>query len=93
MRKRPSASAAKVLENLEVVGLTDGNSYSLPLTQEDMADVCGLTPVHVNRILQELRATGAVEWQRGTVTIKDRVALEAIAEFDPAYLFLDRQPR
>lgn len=78
---------------LEVVGLTDGNSYSLPLTQEDMADVCGLTPVHVNRILQELRATGAVEWQRGTVTIKDRPALEAIAEFDPAYLFLDFQPR
>jgi Crp-like helix-turn-helix domain len=65
----------------------------LPLTQEDMADVCGLTPVHVNRTLQELRATGALEWQRGTVTIKDWPALQAIGEFDPAYLYLDRRPR
>jgi CRP-like cAMP-binding protein len=78
---------------LEVTGLTNDHSYPLPLTQEDMADVCGLTPVHVNRTLQELRGTGAVEWQRGTVTIKDWPALQAIAEFDPTYLFLDRQPR
>ena len=78
---------------LEVVGLTDGRSYALPITQDDMADICGLTSVHVNRTLQDLRATGAVEWQRRTVTIKDWPALQAIAEFDPAYLFLDRQPR
>ena len=78
---------------LEVTRQTDGNCYSLPLTQEDMADACGLTPVHVNRTLQELRAGGTVEWQRGTVTIKDWPALQAIAEFDPAYLYLERQPR
>lgn len=77
----------------EVVGLAEGNCYRLPITQEDMADVCGLTPVHVNRTLQELRAGGSVEWQRGTVTIKDWRALQGIAEFDPAYLFLERQPR
>lgn len=77
----------------EVVGLTEGNCYPLPITQEDMADVCGLTPVHVNRTLQELRASGSVEWQRGIVTIKDWQALQNIAEFDPDYLFLDRQPR
>jgi CRP-like cAMP-binding protein len=78
---------------LGIVGLTEGDRYPLPLTQEDMADVCGLTPVHVNRTLQELRARGAVEWQRGTVTIKDWPALQSIAEFDPAYLYLERQPR
>ena len=78
---------------LQVVGLGDDHAYPLPLTQEDMADVCGLTPVHVNRTLQELRGTGAVEWQRGIVTIKDWPALQAIAEFDPTYLFLNHQPR
>lgn len=78
---------------LDVVGLADGKRYPLPLTQEDMADVCGLTPVHVNRTLQELRAGGTVEWQRGTVTIKDWLALQAIAEFDPTYLYLERKPR
>jgi CRP-like cAMP-binding protein len=78
---------------LSVVGLTEGDVYPLPLTQEDMADVCGLTPVHVNRTLQELRATGALEWQRGIVTIRDWPALQTIGEFDPAYLYLERRPR
>lgn len=77
----------------QVVGLADANRYPLPITQEDMADVCGLTPVHVNRTLQELRATGAVEWQRGTVVINDWPELQRIAEFDPAYLNLERLPR
>ena len=77
----------------QVVALADGDRYPLPLTQEDMADACGLTPVHVNRTLQELRGTGAVEWQRGTVVVNDWPALQRIAEFDPAYLILDRLPR
>lgn len=77
----------------QVTGLAQDASYPLPLTQEDMADVCGLTAVHVNRTLQELRSTGAVEWQRGTVTVRDWGELQRIAGFDPAYLNLFSQPR
>lgn len=77
----------------QAVGLADGKRYPLPLTQEDMADACGLTSVHVNRSLQELRATGAVEWQRGTVIVNDWDELQRIAEFDPRYLNLERMPR
>lgn len=77
----------------QVVELAEGDRYPLPLTQEELADACGLTPVHVNRSLQELRATGAVEWQRGTVIVNDWAELQRIAEFDPRYLNLERLPR
>jgi len=49
--------------------------------------------VHVNRTLQELRRLGLIELQDRRVTLLDRSALEQIAEFDPTYLYLDKQPR
>ncbi len=77
----------------QVVGLADGNRYPLPITQEDVADACGLTSIHVNRVVQELRGTGAIEWRHGTVVIRDWPALQGIADFDPSYLGLDFIPR
>lgn len=76
---------------LGIVGLTDGLSYDLPLTQAQLGECLGLTPVHVNRMLQELRALGPVEFRRSRVTINDWAALTALAEFDPSYLYLDRR--
>ena len=78
---------------LEIVGLTDGNSYKLPLTQTDLADATGLTSVHVNRMLKRLRDDGLLTFRGGEVTIHDWERLKQVAEFDPAYLFLDRRPR
>ena len=78
---------------LDLVGLVDGLSYELPLTQEQLADTLALTSVHANRTLQELRSNRVVEFRRGRVTISNLEALEAIGEFDPAYLYLKRQPR
>lgn len=77
----------------QVVGLADGNRYPLPITQEDVADACGLTSIHVNRVLQELRGADAIEWRHGTVVIRDWPALQGIADFDPSYLGLDFIPR
>ena len=78
---------------LEIVGLTDGNGYKLPLTQTDLADATGLTSVHVNRMLKRLRDDGLLTFRGGEVTIHDWERLKQVAEFDPAYLFLDRRPR
>jgi len=78
---------------LKIVGLTDGMSYELPLTQETLADVLGLTAVHINRTLQQLRSDGDIQLERGRLTINDWDALAKRAEFDPAYLYLAKQAR
>jgi len=78
---------------LGIVGLVDAGSFALPITQTDLAECLGLTSVHVNRVLKELRESGLVEFRGGKVTITDLPGLRRIAEFDPAYLYLDRRPR
>jgi CRP-like cAMP-binding protein len=78
---------------LGLVGLTEGSSFEFPLTQVEFGECLGLTSVHVNRTLQELRRRGLIELQSRRVTIFDLEALKAVAEFDDAYLYLDRRPR
>jgi CRP-like cAMP-binding protein len=76
---------------LEIVGLTDGLSYALPLTQTDLAECLGLTAIHVNRTLKELREQSVVQFKGGIVTILHWEGLTRIAEFDPAYLYLEHR--
>jgi len=78
---------------LGIVGLADETGYALNLTQTDLAECLGLTSVHVNRVLKELREGGIVEFRGGRVTIREPAQLERIAEFDPAYLYLEKRPR
>ncbi len=72
-------------------GVTDPRNASdceFPLTQTDLADAMGLSTVHVNRTMQELRGRGAVEVRGKRLVINDRDALEELAMFDPRYLHL-----
>ena len=78
---------------LEMVGMTDGSRYKLPLTQADLAECLGLTSVHINRTLKELRERGIASFQSGMVTIEDQAALEHVAEFNPSYLYLEQRRR
>ena len=78
---------------LGLVGLADEHGYRLDLTQTDLAECLGLTPVHVNRTLKALREQGLVEFRGARVTIQDRKGLERIAEFNPNYLYLEPRPR
>ena len=77
---------------LGIVDRTEGNRFDFPLTQRELSECLGLTVVHVNRTLQELLRKGLVEAGNRQVTILDKLALEALAEFDPSYLYLERQP-
>ncbi|WP_375465600.1 Crp/Fnr family transcriptional regulator [uncultured Methylobacterium sp.] len=81
----------ELLLRLRAVGLTEDASYDLPITQADLADTLGLSSVHVNRTLQELRASGQITWKGRRLTIHNPPALMALALFDPAYLHLDRE--
>jgi len=78
---------------LQVVGQTEGHRFRLPLTQQTLGDMLGLSTVHVNRTLQELRAEGLVSWTRDLVEILDWERLQQVAEFDPTYLNLINEPR
>ena len=75
---------------LEVVGKVSEGGYEFPLTQRELSECLGLTVVHANRTLQELRRRGLIELGNRQLTIRDRRGLEGIAEFDPSYLYLDR---
>lgn len=77
---------------LEMVGRVADDSYEFPLTQEDLAECLGLTAVHVNRSLQELRARGLIRVAGRRVEILKRRELEDVAEFDPTYLYLQGTP-
>jgi CRP-like cAMP-binding protein len=96
-RRTALAKVASLLCELHVrlgiVGLTDGNDFALPLTQTDVAECLGLTQIHVNRTLRELRQSNLVEFRSGRVSISALKELTAVAEFDPAYLYLERRPR
>jgi CRP-like cAMP-binding protein len=76
-----------------VVGLVNGMSFDFTATQTDVADMVGLSLVHVNRTIQMLRADGLVVWRGGTITITDLERLKAFADFDPTYLSLIIEPR
>ena len=71
---------------LQAVGLVSEEGYELRLTQVDLADVLGLTPVHMNRVMRAMRERGLVRLAGGRLNILDVPALEKFAEFDPAYL-------
>ncbi|MCK1354202.1 Crp/Fnr family transcriptional regulator [Bradyrhizobium sp. CW7] len=71
---------------MDFVGLADNGSYRIPLTQQDVADACGLSIVHVNRTIQELRGLGLIEWENHTLTLLRPQELQAVAEFSPEYL-------
>ena len=83
----------ELLARLRIIGRADDSGYDLPLTQADLADVTGLTSVHVNRMLKKLRDDNLLTFRGGTVTIADWDRLQRVAEFDPTYLHLERQPR
>jgi CRP-like cAMP-binding protein len=71
---------------MEFVGLADDGSFRLPLTQQDVADACGFSIVHVNRTIQELRSLRLIEWENHTLTLLHPEELQAVAEFSPEYL-------
>lgn len=78
----------EVFERLRTVGLLDGLSCAFPITQMDLADATGLSVVHVNRTIQELRASNLIVLRERTLTINDLAALKSLALFLPNYLHL-----
>jgi CRP-like cAMP-binding protein len=98
MGRRPALSQiahllCELFLRLQTVRLTQHMSFELPLTQAELGDVLGLSTVHVNRVIQQLRADGLVTWSEQRIAIEDWAQLQEVAEFDPTFLNLDNEPR
>jgi CRP-like cAMP-binding protein len=76
---------------VRAVGLNNGDSYEMPVTQAELADATGLSTVHVNRTMQALRANGLIKTENGKVVIQDWEGLQEAGEFDPTYLHIRKQ--
>ena len=75
---------------LEAAGLGGEGGYELPMSQEQLADALGITPVHVNRILREFDREGLVQRNKRDIHIPDWDKLRRIGQFTDLYLHLDQ---
>jgi CRP-like cAMP-binding protein len=73
-------------ERLAVIGMVEGNAFDMPLTQEQIGEAMGITAVHANRIIKQLRDDNVLDFHRGRVTVRDEGRLQELADFDRRYL-------
>jgi CRP-like cAMP-binding protein len=78
------------LVRMQAVGLAEDHACELPFTQAEIGNALGLSTVHVNRTLQELRGAGLITLRRGALTVTDWDGLTEAGEFDPTYLHHER---
>jgi CRP-like cAMP-binding protein len=93
-RKSAAARVAHLLlelsVRLEFIGQGSSSGFFCPLAQHDLANALGLTTIHVNRVLRNLRQLGLVVFRNSEVEFLDRAGLVELADFDAAYLGLGR---
>ena len=89
-RQRLAHVLCELLLRLRIVGLAD-KSYELPISQTDLADTIGTSPVHLNRVLQELRQDNLISWKGNTLAIHDIDRLMKYSGFNPNYLHIGAQ--
>jgi CRP-like cAMP-binding protein len=78
----------EVVVRMAAVDLADGRGVRLPVTQAEIGDSLGLSTVHVNRVLQELRREGLISLRGSKLIVKDWGGLKRAGDFDPSYLHL-----
>jgi CRP-like cAMP-binding protein len=83
---RTSHLLLELTARLQQVGAVEHDSFECPLTQHDLADALGLTPIHVNRMLRELRERKFLEFRQGNVHLLDWKGLTEFAGFEGDYI-------
>ena len=81
----------ELLVRLKTMGLADEHACDLPITQGEFADALGITTVHVNRVLQQMRSDGLIRTQGSRFIIPDWARLKQAGDFDETYLHLLKQ--
>lgn len=81
----------EIFMRMRAIDQTHDHSCDFPLTQNDLAEALGLTPVHINRTIQEMRREGLIELAQKRLTIFDYDRLKRIAMFNANYLHLEHE--
>jgi CRP-like cAMP-binding protein len=81
----------ELLHRLRVVGLAEEDRFDFPVSQDALADMVGMSPVHVNRVLQQLRQDGLISLEGRVLAVLDEARLTTFADFNPNYLHLSRR--
>jgi CRP-like cAMP-binding protein len=77
---------AELRARLRVIGRVEGNRFDMPLTQEQIGDALGITAVHANRVIRQLREDGILELYRGRAAVLNEEKFMELADFDDRYL-------
>lgn len=83
----------EIYTRLASVGAAQNHVFVLPLLQKELADILGYTPIHINRAVRDLRASGLLRWNGQEVQILDWPRLAKLAQFNPEYLELEKASR
>jgi CRP-like cAMP-binding protein len=81
----------EIAARLKAVGLARDLNFSWPVSQADIADACGISTVHANRVVQEMRARGLIEWRGRALRILDWDELASVGDFTTDYLYLNNK--
>ncbi len=92
-RERVAHLCYEMLIRYRIIAETTDESFTFPITQEDLADATGMTPVHANRILRELRSEGLLELKNKVLTVLAPERLRDVAQYNANYLHLARTER
>jgi CRP-like cAMP-binding protein len=91
-RERVAYLLCELVWRQRAIGTSEGHAIRLPLTQTDLADALGLTPIYVNRILQAFRREQLITLRHRRLTLCDVARLQTISELTPDYLQLGSTP-
>jgi CRP-like cAMP-binding protein len=87
-RERLAHFFCELRDRLQPVGLSNDDSYELPITQQELGDAFGTSTVHINRVLQDLRSDGLIRSRGRTLIINELKRLQGQAQYAPGYLHL-----
>ncbi|MBL0404233.1 winged helix-turn-helix domain-containing protein [Microvirga aerilata] len=90
-RERLAHFLCELRDRLQPAGLMNEDSYELPITQEELGDAFGTSTVHINRVLQDLRADGLITSRGKTLIINDLKRLQEQAQYSPGYLHIGQK--
>jgi CRP-like cAMP-binding protein len=78
---------------LEIIDEVKSSGLVVPLTQTELGQTLGISAIHANRVVQQLRRSGLVSWRGFNVELLDEAGLRKLADFDPTYLHLEGERR